>query len=332
MSVKSILAALCVIVAGLCGANVASAQEPAASPEAAPATRPARIFKLLHESATAAADLEVDEEAEVWVPGIRAGKIDLSMSLGFMNLSGTLLEHEQMVYRYTTDSTYWGDVVVKAQTAFNPVVRIGYTLKPWLALEGFAGVSFSEYTSTVSNRFVRKNSPDATAVPFEPMADGSLEPEEAQDLEETDRRAWEERSLITLHGGVGVVVYPLNFNNDGGGRWHPYLTGQFGATTFDMNSNFTSGTAGSSDLAFGGGLRLLAERNISLRLEATFHANSLEFEPAEYFIETNAGSTRVPLMEYPRIQGGGFSERPVTDFAQEDLSYLVWSIGFQGAF
>lgn len=332
MSVKSILAALCVIVAGSSGATVAWAQGPAADPEGAATPRSARIFKLLHESATAARDLEVDEEVEAWVPGIRAGKIDLSMSLGFMNLSGTLLEHEQMIYRYTTDSTYWGDVSVKAQTAFNPVVRMGYTLKPWLALEGFAGVSFSEYTSTVSNRFVRKNSNDATAEPFDPMSDGSLEPEEAQDLEETDRRAWEERSLITLHGGVGVVVYPLNFGNEGGGRWHPYLTGQYGAASFDMNSNFTSGTAGSSDLAFGGGLRLLAERNVSLRIEATLHANSIEFAPAEYFVETNAGSTRVPLMEYPRLEGGGFIERPVTGFASEDLSYLVWSIGFQGSF
>jgi hypothetical protein len=332
MSVKSILAALCVLVAGSCGATVASAQGPAAGPEGAPTTSPTRIFKLLHESATAARDLEVDEEVEKWVPGIRAGKIDLSMSLGFMNLSGTLLEHEQMIYRYTTDSTYWGDVSVKAQTAFNPVLRVGYTLKPWLALEGFAGVSFSEYTTTVSDRYVRKNSNDAIAESFNPMADGSLEPEEAQKLEETDQRAWEERSLITLHGGVGVVVYPLNFRNEGGGRWHPYLTGQFGATTFDMNSNFTSGTAGSSDVGFGGGLRLLAERNVSLRLEATLHMNSIEFSPAEYFIETNAGSTRVPLMEYPRNEGGAFTERPVTGFEKEDLNYLVWSIGFQGAF
>lgn len=332
MSVKSFLAALCILVAGLGGATVARAQGPAAGPEGAPTTRPTRIFKLLHESATAARDLEVDEEVEAWVPGIRAGKVDLSMSLGFMNLSGTLLEHEQMIYRYTTDSTYWGDVSVKAQTAFNPVLRIGYTLKPWLALEGFAGVSFSEYTSTVSNRYVRKNSADATAEPFEPLADGSLEPDEAQDQEEADRRAWEERSLITLHGGVGVVVYPLNFRNEGSGRWHPYLTGQFGATTYDMNSNYTAGTAGSSDLAFGGGLRLLAERNVSLRVEATLHANSIEFAPSEYFIETNAGSTLVPLMEYPRIEGAGFVERPVRAFGSQDLSYLVWSVGFQGSF
>jgi hypothetical protein len=37
-------------------------------------------------------------------------------------------------------------------------------------------------------------------------------------------------------------------------------------------------------------------------------------------------------MEYPRNEGGAFTERPVTGFEKEDLNYLVWSIGFQGAF
>ncbi len=333
MSVKSILAALCVLAAGACAVAEATAQTPAPSPESTPEARPPRIFKLLHETATAAEDLEVDEEAEKWVPGLRAGSIELSMSLGFMNLSGTLLEHEQVVYRYTTDSTYWGDVNMKAATAFNPVLRMGYTLKPWLTLEGYAGLSFSEYTTTVTNRYVRKNAENAVPERFEPFADINLEPDEAQDLEEADQRAWEERSLITLQAGIGVQVYPLNFGADGGaGRWHPYLTGQFGTVTYDMNSNFTSGTAGSGDIAFGGGLRLLAERNVSVRVEATYHANSIEFTPADYFLETNAGLTRVPLMEYPRIEGGGFTERPVADFTSHDLSYLVWSIGFQGTF
>lgn len=331
MSVKSYLAALCVLVAGTAG-TTALAQAPAAAPEGAPATRPARIFKLQHESATAAQDLEVEDEAEKWTPAIRPGSIELSMSLGFMNLSGVLLEHEQMIYRYTTDSTYWGDVSVKAQTAFNPVLRIGYTVKPWLALEGYAGLSFSEYKATVTDRFIRKNAEDATPEPFEPYADTTLDAEEARELEEADQLAWEERSLITLQGGLNILVYPLNFRNDGGGRWHPYLLGQVGAVSYDMNSNFTAGTAGSGDLAFGGGLRLLAERNVSLRIEAAYHTNSIEFKPSEYFVETNAGATRVRLMEYPRVEGGGFDERPVADFASEDLSYLVWSLGFQGTF
>jgi len=179
---------------------------------------------------------------------------------------------------------------------------------------------------------VRKNAENAVAERFEPWADINLDPEQQRELEEADQRAWEERSLITLQAGFGVQVYPLNFHGDGGGRWHPYLTGQFGAVSYDMNSNFTSGTAGSNDLAFGGGLRLLAERNVSLRVEAAYHANSIEFTPTEFFLVTNAGVTRVPLMEYPRIAGGGFDERPVAQFVSHDINYLVWSIGFQGTF
>lgn len=316
MSVKSILAALCVLALGAGLAPAAQAQAPAATPEAAPATPKARTFKLTHESASAADDLEVDAEAEKWLPAIRPGTIEMSMGLGFMNLSGSLLEHEQMIYKYTTEATYWGDVVIKGQTAFNPVLRLGYTLKPWLTIEGFGGLSISEYTSTVENRRVRKNE------------EGSL----AQDNPALGDYDAEARSLITLQGGLGLMVYPFNFGGDGNGRWHPYLTGQFGTISYDMNSDFTAGSTSSGDIAFGGGLRLLAERNVSLRLEATFHSNTIEFEPTEYFLETDEGTTLVPLMEYPRIDGDRYTERPITEFTSQTLSYLVWSVGFQGTF
>lgn len=333
MSVKSIVMALCFLAFGADLATAVEVQAPTPAPEAAPAARQAKTFKLLHESASAAKDLDVeDEEGEIWVPGIRPGTVELSMSLGFMNLSGPLLEHKQMVYRYTAESTYWGDVSVKAQTAFNPVLRIGYAVKPWLALDGHAGLSISQYEMTVENRYVRSNANDAAPERFAPLEDASLTPEQAQDLEDTDQLAWETRSLITVQTGVDVLVYPLNFSGDGGGRWQPYLTGQVGKIWYDMNSNFTAGRAGSNDIAFGGGLRLLAERNVSVRLEATYHLNTIEFKPAQYFLETDEGTTRVPLVEYPVLEDGGFAERLITSFASEDLSYLVWSLGFQGSF
>jgi hypothetical protein len=319
MSVKSILMALCILALGATLAPAADAQAPTrhAAPEAAPTARPLKTFKLQHESANAAQDLDVeDEEQEAWVPGIRPGTVELSMSLGFMNLSSTLLEHEQMIYKYTTESTYWGDVKIKGQTAFNPVIRMGYNLKPWLTLEGFAGLSISEYSSTIENRRERKN--EAGAVPDEDPPLGDFDAEA--------------RSLITLQTGVDALIYPFNFSGDGGGRWHPYLTGQVGKIWYDMNSDFTAGAAGSNDIAFGGGLRLLAERNVSIRLEATYHMNSIEFKPAEYFLETDEGTTLVPLVEYPVLEGGAFDERQITSFATEDISYLVWSLGFQGSF
>lgn len=238
------------------------------------------------------------------------------MSLGFMNLATTLLQHDQMIYKYTTDSTYWGDVKITGQTAFNPVLRVGYTLKPWLSLESYGGLSISEYSSSVENRRSRKNEPGAV-------------PQDDPPLGEFDGEA---RSLISLQAGFDVLVYPLNFSGDGLGRWHPYLTAQAGGIWYDMNSNFTAGAAGSSDLALGGGLRLLAERNVSLRLEATYHLNTVEFTPAEFFLETDEGTTRVPLVEYPRLEGGAFAENPIEAFKAEDLNYLTWSVGFQGSF
>lgn len=319
MSVKSYLLPLLVALCALAAAGVVGAAEadaPASAAAESPPARPLKIFKLQHDTATAAEDLEAEEEIESWLPGIRPGTIELSMSLGFMNLSGNLLEHEQMIYKYTTEATFWGDVAIKSQTAFNPILRMGYTLKPWLTVEGFGGLSISEYSSTIENRRSRKNEEGARVVENPALGDYDAEA----------------RSLITLQGGLDVLVYPLNFGDGGDGRWHPYLTGQFGRIWYDMNSDFTAGAAGASDIAFGGGLRLLAERNVSLRIEATFHSNSLAFKPADYFLETDEGTTLVPLMEYPRMEGGSYAERPIVEFAAEDLSYLVWSLGFQGSF
>lgn len=316
MSVKSTLVVVCILAVGtgLLPAAGAFAQAPA--PEGAQTTTPTKIFKLRHDSATAAQDLAVaDADSARWVPGLRPGTMELSMSLGFMNLSGVLLEHEQMIYKYTTDSTYWGDVKITGQTAFNPLLRLGYTLNPWLTIEGYGGLSISEYSATVENRFKRKNEQGAQSLPAE--------------LGEFDAEA---RSLITLQGGIDVLLYPLNFSSDGSGRLHPYVTGLVGGISYDMNSDFTDGSAGCRDLALGAGLRLLAERNVSIRIEATYHWNSVEFTPAEYFLATNENTTLVPLMEYPRLADGKINEKWITSFAAEDLSYLVWSLGFQGSF
>lgn len=316
MSVKITLVTVCLLAVGtgLWPAGDAFAQAPA--PEGAQTATPTKIFRLRHDTATAAEDLDVtDAEADLWVPGLRPGTVELSMSLGFMNLGSTLLEHEQMTYKYTTEATYWGDVKISGQTAFNPLLRIGYTWKPWLTIEGYGGLSISEYSATVENRYKRDNDPEARP---EPAALGEFDAEA--------------RSLITIQGGIDVLVYPLNFSGGSEGRWHPYVTALMGGISFDMNSDFTDGPAGGRDLALGAGLRLLAERNVSVRLEATYHMNALEFTPSEYFLTTDEGTTQVPLMEYPRRDDGTLTERPITSFASEDVNYLVWSVGFQGSF
>ncbi len=318
MSVRSTLVAFCILVVGVTAMSTpdASAQTPATPTDTpTPAPAPPKVFKLQHETATSAQDLDVDgEKAEQWIPGIKPGTVEISMSLGFMGLSSTLLEHEQMIYKYTTEATYWGDVVVKGASAFNPLVRIGYNARRWLALEGLAGLSISEYSSSVVNRHSRENKPGAQIDEFEPA------------LGQFDAEA---RSLITLQAGADVVVYPFNIKGDGLGRWHPYLTGQAGRIWYDMNSDFTAGAASANDMALGGGLRMLPDRNVSVRIEATYHLNSVQFEPAQYFLETNESTTRVPLNEYPSGVSDG---RPITEFAAHDVNYLAWSIGVQGTF
>lgn len=317
MSVKHFLVAISLVAVGAClsGATVAVAQTPAKA-DTPPAT-PVKTFKLLHESPNAARNLDVEDvEAQKWVPGIRKGTKELSLSLGFMGLTSTLLQHDQMIYKYNTEATYWGDIKVTGQSAFNPLLRLGYTLKPWLTLEGFTGLSISEYSSTIENAHWRKNEAGA----------------QRQDNPVIGQYDAEARSLITLQTGVDMLVYPLNFKGDGTGRLHPFLTAQVGRIWYDMNSDYTAGSTATNDLGFGGGLRLLAEKNVSLRLEATYHFNSVEFAPAEYFMVTNEGTTRVPLMEYPNLAEGGFTEHPVTSFDAQDINYLVWSLGVQGSF
>ncbi len=317
MSVKHFLVAISLASVGAClvGTPVAVAQTPATA-ETPPAP-PVKTFKLLHESPNAARNLDVEDvEAQKWVPGIHAGTKELSLSLGFMGLTSTLLQREQMIYKYNTEATYWGDIKITGQSAFNPVLRLGYTLKPWLTLEGFGGLSISEYTSSIENAHWRKNEPNA----------------QRQDNPVIGQYDAEARSLITLQAGADAMIYPLNFKGDGAGRLHPYFTAQVGRIWYDMNSDYTAGSTAANDMGFGGGVRLLAEKNISLRLEATYHFNKVEFAPAEYFLETNQGTTLVPLMEFPNLPDGGFTERRITSFEAQDVNYLAWTLGVQGSF
>ncbi len=106
-----------------------------------------KSFQLLRDSATAAAELELEEEAdEMWVPGIEGGSLEISFFLGFLNLKSTLLAHDQIIYKYIDEATYWGDLTIEGESAFNPGMRIGYNLNKWFSLEGVSSISFSEYS------------------------------------------------------------------------------------------------------------------------------------------------------------------------------------------
>ena len=312
---RKTLSALC-LLAFVMACTAVLAQDPTEEAETKPEQNSGKTFKLLRGDA-AARDLDLaEEEAAVWDPVIRAGDIEISLAVGFLSMNTTLLQHDQMIYKYNTEATFWGDVELKGESAFAPTLRLGYGLTNWFGLESWFGVGISEYTSTISNTHSRKNEPGAPVVDNPPLG-------------EFDAEA---RSLITLQAGLNATIYPLAIGGDGTGRLHPYLTGGVGNMWYSMNSNYTKDMASAMDLNFGGGLRLLADKNISVRIEVLMHRNTLEWTPADYFMELNEGTTLVPLNEYPVQDDGSIAEQPIEKFADNAINLLQWSIGVQGSF
>ncbi|MEN8007637.1 MAG: hypothetical protein ABFS42_11515 [Candidatus Krumholzibacteriota bacterium] len=285
--------------------------------ETKPPEKQEKTFHLLRDSSSAADELDFeDEEAEVWEPRIEKGTIEVSFGFGFTDFNKVLWEHDQIIYKYTKDATFWGDVAIKGESAFNPVLRLGYNLTNWFALEGIGGVAITEYSSTITNRRTRENKPNAVIFDDPPLG-------------EFDAEA---RSLLTLQASLNAVIYPLEIGGDGSGQLFPFLTAGAGRMWYDMNSNYFDGAAGAFDFNFGGGLRVLADKNISLRFEVLAHLNSVEFTPSEYFTTRDEGTIVVPLNEYPRNEDGSVREQVVGSYGSQTLSLLNWSLGVQGSF
>jgi len=275
-----------------------------------------KTFKLLRGSGSAESELELDQEAEeIWEPALESGSIEVSFSLGFLSMNKTILAHDQIIYKYNQEATYWGDMEITGKSAFNPALRLGYTLTPWISVEAVGGLFFADYTSSLTNRHRRPNEANAP-VDFDEPALGEFDAEA--------------RSLAGGNASVNAVFYPLNLKG-GEGRMHPFLTGGLGRMWYTLNSNYVDEGAGSNDLSYGGGFRYLFDKNISLRLEFIFHSNTVQFTPAEYFTVLDAGTTQVPLNEYP-FEDGRYVERVVTEFQSESITTFNWSIGVQGTF
>lgn len=315
MSHKSVSALIILMMITVCTPLLAQDTDPQDVP---PPEEPRKTFQLLRDSSTVDDELAIEEEAmEVWVPEIRGGTIEVSFGFGFLDFNQVLWEHDQIIYKYTTDATYWGDVAIKGENAFNPILRLGYNLTNWLSLEALGGVAITEYTSTITNRRFRENKPDAIIEDDPPLGEYDSEV----------------RSLLTLQASLNALVYPLSFSNDGQGKWHPYLTAGIGKMWYEMNSNYFDGTSGASDFNFGAGLRLLADKNISVRIEVIAHMNTIEFTPAPYFTTLDEGTVVVPLNEYPiNPDDGSVTEQVVTKYSSQSLTLINWSIGVQGSF
>lgn len=271
-------------------------------------------FSLQRRSSSAAAELELTDEMSFqhWEPAIKQGTIEVSFGVGFLNLNTRLLQHDQIIYKYTTEDTYFGDVEIKGASAFSPTLRIGGNISRWFALEGIGSVSFSDYSSTVENRKSQKNEPGAPIVYDPPLGEYDAE----------------KRSLFTGSFGIGAVVYPLNISQERVSKMQPYLTGGVAQMWYDMNSNYTSDTATATDLNAGLGLRILADRTISIRLEAIFHFHNVQWVPNQYFTEMEGGTVKVPMEDWPE----GSSRRDVSEFESNDITALGWTISAQGSF
>jgi len=288
----------------------------AAVPAIAQETEPEPDFKLLRGSTTDA-ELEMEsEEAELWVPEIRAGDFEFSFALGFLNLNQTIWSHDQIIYKYITEATYWGDVKITGKSAFEPALRLGYNFAKWFCLEGVGSFSTCDYTSTIVNRSRRSNEPGAPVDTEEPP------------LGEYDAEA---RSLITVRAGLNALVYPLNIGGDSTGRFQPYVQAGYGRRWYDMNSAYNDDSTAAADINVGAGLRFLADKTISIRFEVAFHRSSVQFTPVEYFAVLNENTTKVPLNEYPLIDDS-IVERRVTEYSEQTINALNWSIGFQATF
>jgi len=314
MSHKSVSALIILLLITVCTPLFAQDTGPQDAP---PPETPQKTFQLLRGSSSAVEELDIEEEEmELWEPRIEKGTIEVSFAFGFLDFNKALWEYDQIIYKYTTDATFWGDVKIKGESAFNPVLRLGYNLTDWISLEGIGGIAISEYTSTITNRRSRENKPGA------PIKEDPV-------LGEFDA---EHRSLLTIQASLNAVVYPLSIFDDGTGKLHPYVTAGVGKMWYEMNSNYFDGATGVNDFSFGGGLRLLADQKISVRFEVLAHLNEVEFTPAPYFTTRDEGTVVVPLNEFPRNEDGSVNEQVVTKFSSQTLTLLNWSIGVQGSF
>ncbi len=276
-----------------------------------------RSYNLRHTSLEEQQAAEVAEEIQQveYEPIINERTLEATVTLGFWVLDKTLLEHDNIIYKYTDEDTYYGDVAIKGQSAFNPQLRLNYNLYPWFSLEPIFGVSVSEYTATVGHPQSLSNQ----------AIGGGAALEDVEGIGEYDA---ENRSIITLSTGLNAVFYPHDYGNFAKGRWHPYVQGGFTRTWLSINSDYTGDSANAWDLNGGGGIRLVADKLISIRFEVLFHHMTLDFEPKDSFRVLDEGETRIPVYEY--IEGSG--PQRVTDFASQTLNTMSWALGFTANF
>ncbi len=308
----------CVVIAVV---GVAAAQVAPVAPQANAAPQDTTREKTFNLSTSQTAAVEAEKEEtprERYAPQIEAGKLEIGLSLGFMNLNKQLLALDRLIYKTTDDAFFYADVTINAKSAFTPVIRAAYNLNSWFALEGQLNFTFSDYDATLTNRY--KVSPEGPGSTGPQLVDPSGPDAGAYDAEH--------RSVLGVIADLNAIVYPLNLHGSRISHWQPYLTGGVGRASYTMDSNYTSDPATAFDANLGGGIRLIADDLISLRFEIVQHFHTIEFAPSEYFDIRNSGTVKVPNYQFD--QAGYYSR--VTSYPSESLGSLVWSVGIVGSF
>lgn len=270
-----------------------------------------RVFNLVIGERPADAVTQEIDDVSVWQAAVENGRWDLTLTLGYMIMEKTLLQFDRIIYKATNENFFYGDVELMSQSAFNPVLRLGYQATTWLAFEAQAGVVFSQYEGSIDNPFAVN--------PF------GGEPEAVAELGPFDP---ERRSSLIFISNLNGVWYPLNMDGDGRGRWHPYLTGGVGLTTYNLDSSYIDDPASSFNVNGGIGLRIIADRLISIRTELLYQHHSVTFEPAEVFDERDQGTVQIPVYRFDPF--GNYE--PAETYRKQTMGGLTWQVGFAVSF
>ena len=263
------------------------------------------------------AQRQEEENIQVYEPVIPERNLEVTLTLGFWQLEKVLLQHDDIIYKYSSEYTYFGDVALNGASAFHPELRLNYNLLPWFAVEPVVGFSVSEYTASITDPRMLSN-----------QAFGEDEEQTLITVDEIGEFDAENRSCITMSTGCNAVFYPLDYGNFGKGRWHPFVQGGIHRTWVFLNSDYTSDAATMWDTSFGGGVRFIADDLVSVRLEVMYHTLTAHFTPDHSFVERDESTTVVPLTYWK----DGDGQVDVADFADRSLNSLSWAVGFTADF
>jgi len=251
-----------------------------------------------------------EEEIEnlKYEPELEKGTFDLTLTLGFFGMSETLWQHDRIIYKATDDAFFYGNVKNQGESAFNPILRLGYNFTTWLALEVSTGVSFSEFQAEITN----------------PMTVNAETPGNPQDVVELGEYDAEHRSALTWISNLNALLYPLNLDGNGKGRWHPYVAGGVGYALYNLDSAYYAGSATGINGNLGLGIRMIADDLVSLRFEVLYQVHNIQFDVADYFTERDGGTVKIPVYEFN--EAGFYSQ--VQEYESRTLGGLAWQLGF----